>query len=312
MVRARDLPRRSGNTVAHESFEGVCARPGINNCYRTKIRYLSRFGYTFIRVDLCISEIILLPTRLRGTKRHGWWFKSRKRRKESRTCPILLARIFLLEIRFTAKDLPGAIPPAATYINLEKLIPQDKTVWRSGRREKMEGLFSLLFFFFFFFYKREAPRWLVYRGTINLKTIQFSPTVATRSSFHCRFFFRFFFLLASFRSSLHRSTIRNSWQFVTRSCPASFIPRLLEHWLEKNYLSCFRVSSYSRNLLYHLPMYKVHLLRLVFFFHGRVTSRIVLSSNRYVSSTTRSNVSKIFINSSLLEKQGTQDIRACV
>lgn len=33
------------------------------------------------------------------------------------------ARIFLREIRSAAKDLPDAIPPVATYINLEKLIP---------------------------------------------------------------------------------------------------------------------------------------------------------------------------------------------
>jgi len=37
------------------------------------------------------------------------------------------ARIFLREIRSAVKDLPDAIPPTATYINLEKLIPQDKT-----------------------------------------------------------------------------------------------------------------------------------------------------------------------------------------
>ena len=84
--------------------------------------------------------------------------RERERERERRTGwglrPNHPTRIFLREICSAAKDLPDAIPPAATYINLEKLIPQDKTVWRSECRGKME---RVLFSSFSFLRARSNP-----------------------------------------------------------------------------------------------------------------------------------------------------------
>jgi len=64
---------------------------------------------------------------MREARREGQRDREKETGGRPRT-PNRPARIFLREIRSAVKDLPDAIPPAATYINLEKLIPQDKTV----------------------------------------------------------------------------------------------------------------------------------------------------------------------------------------